>query len=115
MELKGETDHWTLRVWKADSDESAPSVDTLFQSVASRYEGAVLGILLTGMGSDGGMGMEALTRAGGHTVAESAESAAVFGMPKEAIDRGAAKEILALPKIADRLVSFARGEGVRTT
>ncbi len=51
---------------------------------------------------------------GGHTVAESAETAAVFGMPKEAVDRGAAKEVLPLSKIGTRLSQFARGEGVRS-
>ena len=95
-------------------DESAPSVDVLFESVAREYDGSVLGILLTGMGSDGGQGMQALMDVGGHTVAESAETAAVFGMPKEAIERGAAKEILPLAEIGVRLSQFARGEGVRS-
>ena len=45
---------------------------------------------------------------------ESAETAAVFGMPKEAVDRGAAKEVLPLGQIGTRLSQFARGEGVRS-
>ena len=83
----------------------------MFQSVAKEYDGSVLGILLTGMGTDGGQGMQALMDVGGHTVAESAETAAVFGMPKEAVDRGAAKEVLPLGEIGTRLSQFARGEG----
>lgn len=114
MELKSYQSGWALRIWQAEYMETAPSVDTLFKSVARDYDGSVLGILLTGMGTDGGRGMQSLVEAGGHTVAESAETAAVFGMPKEAIKRGAAKEVLELDEIGTRLCQFARGEGVRS-
>jgi len=114
MELKQSDAGWALRVWQVEYMDTAPSVDALFQSVARDYDGSVLGILLTGMGTDGGSGMEALMAAGGHTVAESAETAAVFGMPQEAIKRGATKEVLSLPEIGTRLSQFARGEGVRS-
>ena len=94
--LRAVNGNWKLRVRPVEFEETAPSVDVLFQSVAKEYDGSVLGILLTGMGTDGGQGMQALMDVGGHTVAESAETAAVFGMPKEAVDRGAAKEVLPL-------------------
>ena len=114
MELRANRGNWKLRVWRVEFEDTAPSVDVLFQSVAREYDGSVLGILLTGMGTDGGQGMQALMDVGGHTVAESAETAAVFGMPKEAVDRGAAKEVLPLGEIGVRLSQFARGEGVRS-
>ena len=113
MELRSKDNGWKLRLWPAELSDTAPSVDVLFQSVAKVYDGSVLGILLTGMGTDGGQGMQALMDVGGHTVAESAETAAVFGMPKEAVERGAAKEVLALGEIGTRLSQFAKGEGVR--
>ena len=114
LELRAVNGTWKLRVRRVEFEETAPSVDVLFQSVAKEYDGSVLGILLTGMGTDGGQGMQALMDVGGHTVAESAETAAVFGMPKEAVDRGAAKEVLPLGEIGKRLSQFARGEGVRS-
>jgi len=60
----------------------------------------VLGVLLTGMGADGADGMVALRARGAHTIAQDERSSVVFGMPREAIVRGGAVEILPLPRIA---------------
>lgn len=114
MALAARGTGWALRVWRTESVDNSPSVDELFRSVAREFDGSVLGIILTGMGKDGGAGLLELMEAGGHTVAESIETATVFGMPKEAIDIGAVKEILPLPKIGQRLEQFARGVGVRS-
>ena len=115
MELVESEAGWQLALFEADYlDSYAPSVNRLFCSVAERYHGVALGIMLTGMGVDGRTGVEALHRAGGHVVAESEETATVFGMPKEAISSGAVNEVLPLPKIVDRLSKFGRGEGVRS-
>ena len=63
--------------------------------------------LLTGMGADGARGMVRLRQAGAWTIAQDEASCAVFGMPKEAIRMGGAGEVLALDRIAARLISLA--------
>ncbi len=79
-----------------------PAVDVLFRSIARLRGHAVVGLLLTGMGSDGADGMVAMRQAGAITIAEAEESCVVFGMPKEAIDRGGAVHVaslLAMPSL----------------
>jgi two-component system chemotaxis response regulator CheB len=68
-----------------------------------------LGIVLTGMGDDGCEGLKTLRRVGARTIAEAEESAVVFGMPKAAIESGAAQEILPLPGIIQAIIEFGRG------
>jgi two-component system, chemotaxis family, protein-glutamate methylesterase/glutaminase len=85
-----------------------PSVDVLFRSVAEAAGGSALGVLLTGMGSDGAEGMLAMRRAGGETYAQDEASCVVFGMPREAIRLGAAQNILALERMAPALVGRTR-------
>jgi two-component system, chemotaxis family, protein-glutamate methylesterase/glutaminase len=82
-----------------------PSVDALFFSVAKLAATNAIGIILTGMGKDGAAGMLALKQAGAYTFAQDAASCTVFGMPRAAIEAGAAQEVLALPNIAKRLVA----------
>jgi two-component system chemotaxis response regulator CheB len=77
-----------------------PSVDVLFASVATVCRDRVVGVLLTGMGSDGANGMVQIRGAGGITIAESEETAVVFGMPREAIARGGASIIAPCTQIA---------------
>lgn len=77
-----------------------PSVDVLFKSVA-RYAGKnAIGIIMTGMGADGAMGLLDMKNAGADTIAQNEETCVVFGMPKEAIRLEAPNKILALDKIA---------------
>ena len=86
-----------------------PSVEVLFNSVA-RYAGAnAVGAILTGMGDDGAVGLLNMRRAGAHTLAQDEQSCVVFGMPKEAIDRGAAEEVLSLDHIAEGLIRHVSG------
>lgn len=73
-----------------------PAVDVLFRSVAGLKNVPVVGVLLTGMGSDGADGMVALRGAGAQTIAEDEQSCVVFGMPKEAIARGGAVHVATL-------------------
>jgi two-component system chemotaxis response regulator CheB len=83
-----------------------PSIDSLFQSivpVAARYH--IAAALLTGMGSDGAVGMKALKDAGAHTIAQNEETCVVFGMPCEAIKLEACIEILPLMSIPYHLFS----------
>ncbi len=79
---------------------SRPSVDVLFTSVASVARKKAVGVLLTGMGSDGARGLLEMRNQGAFTVAQSEETCVVFGMPKEAVRLGGAEATLALSKIA---------------
>jgi two-component system chemotaxis response regulator CheB len=67
-----------------------PSVDVMMKSVLQTYGSDTVGVLMTGIGNDGAEQMVAITQAGGHTIAESEESAVVFGMPRQAIENGGA-------------------------
>lgn len=80
-----------------------PSVDVLFASVAETYGPSAVGVLLTGMGADGADGMLAMHRAGAFTIAQDESTSVVFGMPKEAIARGAVDRVLPLHEIVPAL------------
>jgi two-component system chemotaxis response regulator CheB len=81
-----------------------PSVTVTFESVAAVYGRHCVGVLLTGMGKDGAVGMQAIAQAGGVTIAQDEATSVVFGMPKEAIALGAAQYILPLGEIAPVLL-----------
>ncbi len=81
-----------------------PAVDVLFQSVAKQAGKNALGVILTGMGADGAAGLLAMRNAGAHTIAQDETSCVVFGMPKEAIRVGAAKEVRPLNAIPNRMM-----------
>jgi len=70
-----------------------PSVDVMMESVLNVYGRNTIGVLMTGIGDDGANQMVNIKANGGYTIAESKESAVVFGMPREAIERGGACEI----------------------
>ena len=80
-----------------------PSVDVLFKSVAQYWRSPGQAVLLTGMGKDGASGLNALRSAGWRTIAESQQSCVVYGMPKAAVDIGAAEKILDCGAIAAAL------------
>ncbi|MHA2280626.1 MAG: chemotaxis protein CheB [Promethearchaeota archaeon] len=84
-----------------------PSVDVLFYSTARIFKEKTLGVLLTGMGRDGVVGLRAIKSEGGKTVAESAETSILYGMPKVAAETGAAELILPNYKIIDEIINFA--------
>jgi two-component system, chemotaxis family, response regulator WspF len=88
-----------------------PSVDVFFESVCKFWQGRALGVLLTGMGRDGALGLKALRDKGHHTIAQDAASSIVYGMPKAAAEIGAAVEILSLERIAPRLAEAAASRG----
>src|SRR4029078_8454290 len=77
-----------------------PSVDVLFRSVAEAVGPRALGVILTGMGADGADRLAAMKKAGAGTMPQDESTSVVFGMPKEAIDRGAVDVVLPLPRIA---------------
>ncbi len=76
-----------------------PSVDVLFRSAASFAGPRAVGVILTGMGDDGAVGMLEMREAGAATIAQDEASCVVFGMPKEAIRRGGAGQVLPLEGI----------------
>ena len=82
-----------------------PSVDVLFRSVAEQFGDRVTAVIMTGMGSDGVVGMGEIKKAGGHTIAQNQESCAIFGMPKVAIERGCVDKVIPLTEIASHLIS----------
>lgn len=87
-------------------DGHCPSATVLFQTVARNYGASALGILLSGMGKDGAMGLLSLKQKGGFTIAQNEETSVVFGMPQEAIKLGAAKLVLGLPDIGPKIVEI---------
>jgi two-component system chemotaxis response regulator CheB len=82
-----------------------PSIDVLMSSVAKVYGRRALGVLLTGMGSDGVEGLRAIRAAGGRTLAESEDSAVIYGMPKAAVEAGVVDQSVTLARMADEIVA----------
>lgn len=89
-----------------------PSVDVLFRSAAQTAGPAALGILMTGMGDDGAQGLLEMRSAGADTIAQDEASCVVFGMPKAAIDLGAAAKVVSLHRIAREVADFGARAGL---
>ncbi len=85
-----------------------PSVDVFFQSVARNWPRPGVAALLTGMFHDGAQGMLALRRRGWRTIAQDKSSSVVWGMPRAAIELGAAEEVLHLDHIAPGITRMVR-------
>lgn len=83
-----------------------PSADLAFASVARVFGAKAVGVILTGMGQDGAVGMKAMREAGAWTIAQDEASCTIYGMPRAAMEMGAACEEVALEKIAERLVAL---------
>jgi two-component system chemotaxis response regulator CheB len=97
-----------VKVWLDEEPRGAlhrPSVDVLMASVAKVYGTKTLGVVLTGMGSDGVEGLRAIRHAGGRTIAESEESCVIYGMPKAAVEAGVVDQVVALPRMADEILA----------
>ncbi len=84
-----------------------PSVEVLFNSVAQYAGRNAVGALLTGMGTDGAKGMKAMQDAGAETIAQDEKTSVVYGMPRAAVELGAARHILPLDRIAEKIVRLA--------
>lgn len=85
-----------------------PSVDVLFQSVAEAAGKHAVGVILTGMGSDGARGMLKMKEAGAETIAQDEASCVVFGMPREAIRLGGARRVFSLSNIPAAIITSLR-------
>ena len=82
------------------SDFDSPAIDLLMESVAEIFGPDSIGIILTGMGNDGTLGMSAIARAGGKTAVQDQQTTGVFGMAKSALRSGIGHQVLSLPQIA---------------
>jgi two-component system chemotaxis response regulator CheB len=84
-----------------------PSVDVLFRSVAETLGANAIGVILTGMGSDGALGLLRMKESGARTIGQDENTCVVYGMPKEAVKAGAVQQILPLPQIAHAICTAA--------
>jgi len=112
LKRHGEGKQITLREGKL-TEKYIPSVDHMMSSVAEAYGPAAVGVILTGMGNDGKQGMLEIKKQGGYTIAESEETAVVFGMPGEAIKNGAVETILPLQEIPAQIVRIVNTPKIR--
>jgi two-component system chemotaxis response regulator CheB len=85
-----------------------PSVDVLFESCARHVGANAVGIIMTGMGDDGARGLLAMRGAGARTLAQDEATCVVFGMPRVAIELGAAERVLPLPRLAEEATALVR-------
>lgn len=114
LELENSGGRVLTRVVAADpSDKYSPSVDRLFESAAKHFGADLLAVVLTGMGDDGRRGAEAVKRNGGSVIAESEESAVIFGMPQQAIRSGCVDRVLPLGEIPAAIQSGLPRDGDR--
>jgi len=90
-----------------------PSVDVLFNSVASCAGKNAIGVILTGMGRDGAVGLGAMRRAGAYTFAQDEASCVVYGMPREAVALGAACEVVGVQAMAEHVMGKLLSMGER--
>ena len=86
-----------------------PSVDVFFESIAKYWKGDIVACLLTGMGKDGAHGLANIHQLGGHTITQTEESCAVYGMPKAADDMGVSSESLEPEEIANSIIEKVCG------
>jgi len=100
----------------SDSDlvnRHRPSVDVLFRSAAAHAGKNAVGVILTGMGKDGALGMLEMKHAGAYNFSQDEASCVVFGMPKEAIAAGGVDEVLPLRDIAPAVMRCLHSMGMR--
>jgi len=110
--------HLKVRQWgknaevKLDDDPTdtlhKPSVDVLMQSVSETYGGASLGVILTGMGSDGARGITSMKKKGAKVIAQNERSCVVYGMPRAIVEAGLADKVAHIDSIASDIMSYFR-------
>lgn len=97
----------------AERHSCRPSVDVLFESVAREYGARGAGCLLTGMGRDGAQGLLEIRKAGGLTIAQDESTSVIYGMPREAVQLGAAQQVLRIEEIGPAIASLTRDRAAR--
>jgi two-component system chemotaxis response regulator CheB len=111
MELRRKGNKVIVKLIKpTEKDKYVPSVDRMMKSAMKSFKKRTFGVILTGMGNDGTEGMSGIKSAGGYTIAESEESAIVFGMPQEAIKAGAVEKVLSIDIVASEIRGILMGE-----
>jgi two-component system, chemotaxis family, protein-glutamate methylesterase/glutaminase len=115
--VAGESSHIRVRAGRVEPlrcghTELAPNADVLFTSVAETYRERALGIVLTGMGNDGAIGLMAMKQAGAWTIAQDSDSSVVYGMPRVAWEAGACSEQLALELVGARIAALLTGNKI---
>lgn len=85
-----------------------PSVDVMMSSIAEKFRGSPIGVILTGMGKDGTQGMKSLKEVGGKTIAQDRETASIFSMPGSVIKSGYADRVVPLPDIAAQILEWLK-------
>jgi len=85
-----------------------PAADVLFDSVAGIFKDKAIGVVLTGMGSDGAAGLLKMRRQGARTIGQDEESSVVYGMPKKAFEVGAVEFVLPLDRIAEKIINLMK-------
>lgn len=88
-----------------------PSADLLFDSLAASYGDRAIAVVLTGSGTDGAMGIEAVKKMGGTVLAQDQETSDFWGMPEAAIKTGSVDVVLGLDEIADAIIRLVEGNG----
>jgi two-component system chemotaxis response regulator CheB len=104
LEIVRATPYGVRLIRRSPEDFYCPSVDRLLMTAAAAAGPRTVAVILTGMGSDGREGILSVRAAGGRTIAESEQTAVVFGMPREAAESGAVEEILPVTEIPAAIV-----------
>jgi len=115
LEVESVGGHPVARIVANAGERYTPSVDRLFESAAKAYGADLVGVVLTGMGDDGRRGAHAIRASGGRVIAESEETAVIFGMPQQVIRSGAADLVLPLDEIARAIQRGVAGETEEAT
>jgi two-component system chemotaxis response regulator CheB len=93
---------------KPENQLHVPSADVLMESVATEFRSQAMGIVLTGMGSDGAQGMRAIRREGGFTVGQDESTSAVYGMPRACAEMGVLDKVVPLSQIPHEILQATR-------
>lgn len=93
---------------KPENQVHVPSADVLMQSVASAFQSQAMGVIMTGMGSDGAQGMNAIHREGGFTLGQDEQSCAVYGMPRVCAEMGILDRVVPLLEIPQEILQATR-------
>jgi len=105
--LRVESSGYVLRVEKTDKVNGCrPSADVLFKSVSEAAGKDAIGVIMTGMGSDGADGIKRIRNSGGHTIAQDRVSSVIYGMNRAAIEMDAIDEIVRLDEITKKIVEY---------
>lgn len=104
LEILRRPDGAYARVFSGPEEELCkPSVNILFRSLAKNFAGETIGIIMTGMGEDGYLGLNDLRKNGAYLIAQNAESCTVFGMPSRPVKDGIVNDVLDIKSIADKI------------